>query len=185
MSPHALPRPDGYGPGARFWTYNGREPAAGNMTIDKPGTALRTWGWIAERYGVELWYAWEGLYWTDRCNEGTAPTDVVRQPITFDERRRGGEDWGNGDGLLVYPGPLPSLRLKALRRGLTDRLLLRLLASCGDGGARAAAAVVHRMIPRALGEAPEDGAGRWPRDEATWERARQVVLDALAAHCPH
>ena len=36
-----------------------------------------------------------------------------REPITFDERRKGGEDFGNGDGLLAYPGPLPSLRLKA------------------------------------------------------------------------
>lgn len=185
VSPFALPPPAGFDAATRFWTYNGRPPQAGNMTIDKPGTALRTWGWIAERYGVELWYAWEGLYWTDRYNEAARPTDLHRQPITWDERRRaqGGEDWGNGDGLLVYPGPLPSLRLKALRRGLTDRLLLRRLSACGPAAARSARELVARMIPRALGDAPARSAPRWPDDEDTWERARQVILDALRAHC--
>src|SRR5690606_8090933 len=120
VSPRGIPAPDGHGPGVRFWTYNGRAPSAGNMTIDQPGVALRTWGWIAERYGVELWFAWEGLYYTDRYNRPAGPTDVMHQPLTYDERRKGGEERGNGDGLLAYPGPLPSLRLKALRRGLQD-----------------------------------------------------------------
>src|SRR5208283_3291118 len=94
------------GRGEQFWTYNGRPPEAGSMILDTDGVALRTWGWIAYRYDVELWYAWEALYFSDRYNGGGA-TDVMRNPITFDERRkgRGGEgDWGNGDGVLAYPG---------------------------------------------------------------------------------
>jgi hypothetical protein len=175
-----VPPPDGY-PGARFWTYNGRSPSAGNMTIDKPGTALRTWGWIAERYSLELWYAWEGLYFTDRYNRATGPTDLMNQPLTYDERRRGGEELGNGDGLLAYPGPLPSLRLKALRRGLADRLLLRRLAGCGEAGRAEADRLVRRMIPRALGEADDDQA--WPDDEPAWEEARRSALDGILARC--
>jgi hypothetical protein len=180
VSPASIPPPEGYA-GAHFWTYNGRSPSAGNMTIDKPGTALRTWGWIAERYGVELWYAWEGLYFTDRYNRGTRPTDLMNQPLNYDERRRGGEEFGNGDGLLAYPGPLASLRLKALRRGLTDRLLLRRLAGCGPAGREQAAAITRRLVPRALAEAGEEQS--WPDDEPAWESARQEILDAILSRC--
>jgi hypothetical protein len=183
VSPRGIPAPGGYGPGVRFWTYNGREPAAGNMTVDKPETALRTWGWIAERYQVELWFAWEGLYYTDRYNQPDGPTDVMNQPLTYDERRKGREEHGNGDGLLAYPGPLPSLRLKAMRRGLADRLLLRHLARCGTEAAAEAAAIAGRLIPRALGDAT-GGRAAWPDDEPSWEEARHQVLDRIDQRCP-
>ncbi|HEY3497944.1 MAG TPA: DUF4091 domain-containing protein [Polyangiaceae bacterium] len=164
--------------GERFWTYNGRPPQAGSMILDTDGTALRTWGWIAERYDIELWYAWEGLYFSDRYNRG-GETDVMLDPITFDERSRGGEDWGNGDGLLVYPGPLPSLRLKALRRGLQDRLLVRKLESCGGGAA--AREIVAEMMPRALAAAK--GKPSWSKDEVVWERARAALLEKIEGAC--
>jgi hypothetical protein len=164
--------------GERFWTYNGRPPAAGSMTLDADGSALRTWGWIAYRYGVELWYAWEALYFSDRYNNG-GPTDVMRNPVTFDERRRGKGDWGNGDGVLAYPGPLPSLRLKTLRRGLEDRLLLRELEACGR--ADVADRIARRIVPHALAEA--DATASWPEQESTWERARYELLDAIEATC--
>lgn len=164
--------------GERFWTYNGRPPAAGSMIIDTEGAALRTWGWIAQRYDIDLWYAWEGLYFSDRYNHG-GPTDVMVDPVTFDERSKGGSDWGNGDGVLAYPGPLPSLRLKVLRRGLEDRLLLRELEGCGAG--ELARDIVRRTVPRALGEALEIPA--WPTTEVDWEHARNDVLDAIEARC--
>jgi hypothetical protein len=164
--------------GERFWTYNGRPPAAGSLILDTDGIALRTWGWLSERYDVELWHAWEGLYFSDRYNHG-GPTDVLREPLTFDERRRGGSDFGNGDGVLAYPGPLPSLRLKALRRGLEDRLLLRELAQCG--GATKARSIVRRMVPRGLGEAGAKAS--WSLDESVWESARLEVLDAIEQEC--
>jgi hypothetical protein len=160
--------------GERFWTYNGRPPSAGSMIIDTNGVALRTWGWIAYLYDVELWYAWEALYFSDRYNRG-GPTDLSDDPITFDERSKGGQDYGNGDGLLAYPGPRPSLRLKALRRGLSDRLLLRALDRCG--GRAEALAIARGLIPRALGEAGPRPS--WPADERAWEIARGRVLDAL------
>jgi hypothetical protein len=164
--------------GERFWTYNGKPPGAGSMVLDAEGSALRTWGWIGERYGLELWYAWEGLYFSDRYNGG-GRTDVMHDPITFDERRRGGRDFGNGDGVLVYAGPLPSLRLKVLRRGLQDRLLLEQL---GDLGAREIArAIARRTIPAALGEA--SASAEWPTTEVAWERARGQVLDAIEVLC--
>ncbi len=185
-SPLSIPPPPGWSPRTRFWTYNGAPPRAGNMTIDKPGTALRTWGWIGARYGVDLWFAWEGMYYRDRYNAGpdAPPTDVLRNPLNDDERRSGGVDWGNGDGLLMYPGPLPSLRLKALRRGLQDRLLLRRLAACGPEASGEAAALARLMVPAALGAVAEDAPQTWPDDEVAWEAARQDVLDAILSRCP-
>lgn len=180
LSPANFPKiaADRAATGERYWTYNGRPPGAGSMILDTDGVALRTWGWIAERYRIELWHAWEGLYFSDRYNHG-GPTDVLRDPVTFDERSRGGEDFGNGDGLLSYPGPLPSLRLKALRRGLQDRLLLRSLSRCGGG--QSARRILERMVPRALGEAT--GERSWSLDESTWENARLEVLDAIEKEC--
>lgn len=186
ISPKNIPRVAARGlrTGEHFWTYNGRPPEAGSMVLDAPGAALRTWGWIAERYDVELWYAWEGLYFSDRYNARTkgedVATDVTHDPITFDERRHGGTDFGNGDGVLAYPGPLPSLRLKVLRRGLEDRLLLRELEKCG--AVETAREIVRSVVPTALGEA----SGRrptWPEGEIEWERARGAVLDAIEARC--
>jgi hypothetical protein len=165
------------------WTYNGAPPSAGSLVIDTEGTALRSWGWIAARYGVELWYAWEGTYYADRYNGGGA-TDPMTQPLTFDQRRKGvhDPDWGNGDGVLVYPGksgPWPSLRLEALRRGLQDRALLAALAACG--AADVAAAETRALVPVALDEGR--GAAAWPAAEAPWEAARNRLYDAWRARC--
>lgn len=178
----------------RRWTYNGAPPAAGSMVLDTAGGALRTWGWIAFRYDVELWYVWEGMYFTDRNNDRMrGPTDVLHDPMTFRSR----DERGNGDGLLAYPavdredpadpshgGPLPSLRLKALRRGLQDRLLLRKLAAPACGGAALATAIARRLVPRALGETRAGQPPAWPNDEAAWEHARRELLAALAQRCP-
>jgi hypothetical protein len=180
FSPHNLPRvaEARRSRGERFWTYNGKPPGAGSMILDTNGVALRTWGWIAYRYDIELWYAWEGLYFTDRYNDGQR-TDVFRDPVTFDERKGDDREIGNGDGLLAYPGPKPSLRLKALRRGLQDRLLIAELERCG--GKEEASAIARRLVPRALGEG--DGRSSWSTDEFDWEAARLQLLDAIERRC--
>jgi hypothetical protein len=179
ISPSVFPEPARSRAKERFWTYNGHPPEAGAMILDSDGAALRTWGWIAFRYDVELWYAWEAVYWRDRYN-GHPAKDVFADPLSFDQRPQQGGDWGNGDGVLIYPGPLPSLRLKALRRGLQDRVLLRKLVECGGG--EVARAIASEMIPRALGEASE-GKAAWPSDERVWERARGRLLDEFSRRC--
>jgi hypothetical protein len=171
------------------WTYNGTPPFAGAMILDTGGAAMRTWGWIAYRYHVPLWYVWDAAYWSDRHNarkrggERFPPQSAIdSDAVTFDD----GEDHGNLDGVLAFwgtGGPVPSWRLATLRRGMQDRSLLELLARCDRARADALA---KKMIPKALGDAGKPGAsspGSWPLDEARWEAARVEVLDALAA-CP-
>lgn len=180
VSPRNIPaiRAEREGRGEQFWTYNGKPPQAGALTLDTENGGLRTWGWIAERYELPLWYAWEGLYFSDRYNGGGA-TDVMHDSVTFDERRHGGTDFGNGDGVLAYPGPLPSIRLKSLRRGLEDRLLLEQLRACGAGDE--ADRIVRSVVPRALADA--ESKPSWPADEAAWSRAHDQVLDAIEVRC--
>jgi hypothetical protein len=177
------PGAPGSGPPERRWTYNGAPPRAGAMIADTDGAALRTWGWIGFRNDVPLWYVWDAVYWRDRHNarrrrltrETAPPFDPARDAVTFDD----GDDHGNLDGVLIYPGGLPSLRLAALRRGLEDRALLEALAACA--GRPAADAIAARLVPRSLGDAPPGAPGVWPTDETAWEAGRGEVLDGLLA----
>jgi hypothetical protein len=159
------------------WTYNGAPPYAGSMVVDAEAPGLRTWGWIAWRWQIPVWYVWDALYWHDRHNRKGAPLPGrALGPISFDD----GEDHGNLDGVLAMPsaeGCDPTLRLAALRRGLQDRQLLELAAKCKPAEA---AAIAARLVPRALADAEKTAS--WPRDPAAWEAGRRELL-ALAATC--
>jgi len=168
------------------WTYNGAPPRAGSMVLDAATPGTRTWGWIAYRWNIPVWYVWDATYWHDRHNRKGAPLpgkalDPKVDPVSFDD----GEDHGNLDGVLALPdadGCWPTLRLEALRRGQQDRLLLELAAKCD---APAIDALVAKMVPEALGDAPKSGKPSWPTDEAAWELARREVLRIAATCSPH
>ncbi|MEO8700228.1 MAG: hypothetical protein ABI867_09295 [Kofleriaceae bacterium] len=156
------------------WTYNGKPPRAGSLVLDAQTPGTRTWGWIAHRYKIPVWYVWDALYWHDRHNRKGAPPpgrtlDPATDSVSFDD----GDDRGNLDGVLALPGCKRTLRLAAIRRGLHDRQLLEAAAVCDPAGTAALAAT---LIPRALGDAPADGEPAWPTDEASWERARRQLL---------
>lgn len=156
------------------WTYNGRPPEAGAMVLDAVDPGLRTWGWIAFRYRIPVWYVWDALYWHDRHNRKDHPPRTLvagADATSFDD----GDDHGNLDGVLALPGCHPTLRLEALRRGYEDRALLQAAAICHPAQASALAA---KLVPRALGDAKH--APAWPADEAAWESARRQLL-ALAS----
>jgi hypothetical protein len=159
------------------WTYNGAPPRAGAMVLDAETPGMRTWGWIAWRWQIPIWYVWDALYWHDRHNRRGAPLPGrgldPRSAVSFDD----GEDHGNLDGVLALPGCRPTLRLAALRRGYQDRALLELAAACDRPAAEQLAA---ELVPRALGDAGRTTT--WPGDEAAWEVARRRLL-ALAS-CP-
>lgn len=166
------------------WAYNGAPPRAGSMVVDAAAPGPRTWGWIAYRYKLALWYAWDALYWHDRYNHRRAPPRPMARhdAVTFDD----GEDHGNRDGVLAMPivstiagsakdspitGCASTLRLEAIRRGLQDRALLELVAKCKPADADRIAA---RMIPTALGDASKSPS--WPTEDAAWEAARRELL---------
>jgi hypothetical protein len=164
------------------WTYNGAPPHAGSFLLDGASPGARTWGWIAWRWNIGLWYVWDALYWHDRHNRprvnGTRaplpgkPLDVNVDPISFDD----GTDRGNLDGVLAFPVPggcQRTLRLAAIRRGMQDKQLLELASACDRTATEELAA---RMVPRALGDAPKGSRQSWPNDESVWENARRELL---------
>ncbi|CAN5472761.1 hypothetical protein BH11MYX1_BH11MYX1_02790 [soil metagenome] len=162
------------------WTYNGAEPRAGSMVVDASPPGTRTWGWIAWRYRIAIWYAWDALYWHDRHNHKSAPPRVL-DPHVNAESFDNGDDHGNLDGVLALPDPAgcrPTLRLEALRRGLEDRALLDLAAACDVDATNALA---KSLVPEALGDASRQRS--WPSDEAPWEAARRRLLEL--ADCNH
>gem|GEM_PF-1112112 len=176
--------------GEHAWTYNGGEPYAGSQIIDTPGTAMRTWGWIARRYGVECWLLWDTCYFHDIYN-GCDWNDVWADPISYDQRRGGGSwpDWGNGDGTLFYPGtprgiagPVSSVRMKNWRRGAQDFEYMWLLDQQGRGDLVSWA--LDQVMPYAFGEA-EGRATGWSDDPAVWEAARLALGEALDARTAH
>jgi hypothetical protein len=162
------------------WTYNGAPPRAGAMVLDAEPPGMRTWGWIAWRWQVPIWYVWDAMYWYDRHNRRGAPLpgralDPHRDPVSFND----GEDHGNFDGVLALPGCQPTLRLAALRRGFQDRALLDLAAACNRTATEQLAA---ELVPRALGDAGDTVA--WPTDEAAWEAARRRLIELASCQPP-
>ncbi|HSD87495.1 MAG TPA: hypothetical protein VLB44_08265 [Kofleriaceae bacterium] len=165
------------------WTYNGAPPLAGSLVVDAAPPGPRTWGWLAWRWNIAIWYVWDALYWHDRHNRKDAPLpgralDLAHDATSFDD----GDDHGNLDGVLALPGDAttpcrPTLRLAAIRRGMQDRALLELASRCHPAQTQA---LVDRLVPRALGEAPQHGSPAWPTDDAAWERAREKLLELAA-----
>ncbi|HEU0029664.1 MAG TPA: hypothetical protein VFQ53_03450 [Kofleriaceae bacterium] len=167
------------------WTYNGRPPRAGAMVLDAATPGTRTWGWIAWRWNIPVWYVWDALYWHDRHNRRAMPLpgralDPSVDSVSFDD----GDDHGNFDGVLALPiagGCQRTLRLASIRRGLQDRALLELANKCNPA---ATAKLAAELVPTALGDAPADGKPSWPTDEAAWERARRTLIElASSAAC--
>jgi hypothetical protein len=160
------------------WTYNGRPPKAGSIVLDATTPGTRTWGWIAHRWAIPVWYVWDALYWHDRHNRKGAPLPGRElNPRVDSVSWSDGEDGGNFDGVLALPragGCQRTLRLAALRRGFQDRALLELAARCNPD---ATANLAAELVPRALGDAPQNGEPAWPVIEAPWERARQKLIE--------
>ncbi|MBL8740800.1 MAG: DUF4091 domain-containing protein, partial [Myxococcales bacterium] len=144
--------------GKKVWIYNGQLPFSGAPALDVPVTSLTVNGWIASVFDVDRWFYWETIFWNDGNRGGQGPRDVFQSAETF---HNADGDTSLYDGLLLFPGRMaegsdlerdevfPSLRLKALRRGLEDGALLALAAEVDS---RATYAISRRIVGRALDE---------------------------------
>jgi hypothetical protein len=133
--------------GAEFWSYTAVVQTITNPSpywqIDFPLLNYRIAPWIDFRYSLAGLLYWTTDHWEEIRARGHSPwEDACSLPVH-------GTCY-NGDGLLVYPGkevgyvvpegaygslsgapvwgPIPSLRLKALRDGMQDHELLALAA---------------------------------------------------------
>ncbi len=140
------------GTGRKFWSYLmcwPKEPHL-NLFIDSYAINMRMWLWISYKYNLEGILIWNLNQWNGA--RGAAPNGMVQNiwedPMTYKSGwgtpRNSAPEFGNGDGMLMYPpnrdpnndkskymtGPVPSLRLEILREGLDDYDYMITLENC-------------------------------------------------------
>jgi len=167
--------------GESAWFYHSGHPAIGAHSINASGIEMRSWGVIGARYGFDGQLMWA-------VNLGSQS-----EPFAQPSYKPGDDRVGNG--VLVYPGhqlpqlatqltdmdlrsspgPIPSMRLKAWRRGLQDAEIYKLAAARQPEQARA---LIEALVPRAL--AHGQGEPSWPNDPARWIDFRVSLLGMAA-----
>ena len=184
--------------GRRVSFYNGGRPNGPTLVIDAPATEARVVGWAAFKHDVALYFFWHGDHWQhNRQKQGERKQNVWANPITFDNRgqpNKPKDDQGfiNGDGVLLYPGqeilhpeedrgtpgPIGTVQLANLRRGVQDHLYLTLARRLGlDAEIRKA---LEAVVPRVFSDAA-DTVGFAETGE-TFETARLALAEAIEAH---
>jgi hypothetical protein len=185
------------GKGRRCWFYNGARPWVGAIIIDGPATDARASMWAAFKHDVEVYFFWHVVHWRHNSQkQGERRQNVWADPITFDNRgqpRKPIDDQGyiNGDGVLIYPGedklhpeedrgvpgPVSTIQLANLRRGLQDHQYLTMAKSLGLTNEVAAA--VTAIVPRVFSDAGERVS--FPETGEPYEAARLALGRAIAA----
>lgn len=181
--------------GKQYWFYNGGRPAGGAIVIDSPATDSRLVGWAAFKHAADGYFYWHGVHWRHNNQKkiGDRNQDVWANPVTFDNRSEEKSDNGfiNGDGVLVYPGeeklhpaqdrgiagPISTIQMANLRRGLQDHLILTLARQHGLEPEIAAA--IERLVPRVFSDATPTAIG-FSEHGNDYEDARQRLLRAIA-----
>jgi hypothetical protein len=163
----ALERAKGRG----YCTYNGGRPQGPAIVIDAPATEARAMGWALFKHDLDLYFFWHGVHWRHNSQkQGERNQDVWRNPVTFDNRGQPNKplrDQGpiNGDGVLFYPGeervhpeqdrgiagPIASVQLANLRRGLQDHQYLTLARQRGRG--QVVDEALKEVVPRVFSDA--------------------------------
>jgi hypothetical protein len=179
--------------GRRAWIYNGALPRTGTFMLDAQPLGLVADGWIAAAFGIERWFYWESIFWDDDNKGGRGAVDPFVATETF---HNADGDTALGDGLLLYPGRqrppfearslgvpavLPSLRLKALRRGIQDAALVALAARDAPAETRR---LVLAAVPAALDEATDRRPPFWEAEGATFAPARAALRALITTAAP-
>ena len=183
--------------GRRYWFYNGTRPQTGAIIIDAPATDARANLWAAFQEDVGVYFYWHANHWMhDEQEVCVRDQDVWVDPITFDNRGQPGKplrDQGfiNGDGVLLYPGeellhpeqdrgiagPIATVQLANLRRGLQDHLYLSMARDLGLSAEVDAA--LAAVVPAVFSEAgPAVG---FAQHGDVYEQARHALAVAIVA----
>ena len=183
--------------GRQYCTYNGGRPDGPAIVIDAPATEARAMAWAVFKHDLDLYFYWHGVHWRHNSQkQGERNQDVWKDPVTFDNRgqpRKPIADQGpiNGDGVLFYPGeerlhpgqdrgvagPVASVQLANLRRGLQDHQYLTLARALGLRAEVDAA--LAAIVPRVFSDAGETVGFAESGD--AYEAARLALAKAIAA----
>ena len=154
-------------------------------------------GWAVFKHDFDLYFFWHGVHWRHNSQkQGERKQNVWANPVTFDNRgqpRKPIDDQGpiNGDGVLFYPGeervhpeedrglpgPIASVQLANLRRGLQDHQYLTLARRLGLQAEVDAA--LRAVVPRVFSDAGETVGFAESGD--AYEAVRLKLAEAIAA----
>jgi hypothetical protein len=172
-------------------------PAGGAIVIDAPATDARMMPWACFKHGVKVYFYWHANHWRHNSQkQGERIQNVWVNPVTFDNRGQPNkpvqdQSFANGDGVLVYPGqerlhpkedrgiagPISTLQLANLRRGLQDHQYLTMARKLGLNAAVDDA--LRTVVPRVFSDAK--GTVGFSEDGDTFETARRRLARAVAA----
>ena len=179
--------------GRRAFIYNGMMPRTGTLLLDADPRGLIANGWIAATMAIERWFYWESIFWDDDNRGGRGPIDPF---VTAESFHNADGDAALGDGLLLYPGRqlgkfaassldtdavFPSIRLKAIRRGIQDAGLIALAAREQP---EETARLIARALPAALDEADPAGRASWEVAPLSFEAGRAALRALVTRDAP-
>jgi len=181
--------------GRQFWFYNGGRPAGGAIVIDAPATDARAMMWAAFKHEAPVYFYWHAVHWRHNSQkQGERDQNVWAEPITFDNRgqpNKSDHGYINGDGVLIYPGeeklhpdedrgvpgPVGTIQLANLRRGLQDHQYLTMARRLGL--TTAVDTAVRTIVPRVFSEAGPSVS--FPETGDPYENMRLSLARAIVA----
>jgi hypothetical protein len=186
--------------GRDHWICNGSRPESGAVVIDTPATDPRMLAWACFKHQVKVYFYWHAVHWVHNAQKPGDRRERVQNvwsnPITFDNRGEpgkplGSQSFGNGDGVLIYPGedklhagedrgiagPVSTVQMANLRRGLQDHLYLTIAQRSGLMAEVTDA--LQAVVPRVFSDA--HGNVGFAQDGDSYEGARKRLATAIAA----
>lgn len=179
--------------GKDHWFYNGARPRYGSIILEGEAVDQRVNAWARYIHQVNVWFQWHGSHWFHNGQGPRAHTNqnIFSDPVTYIS---GGSSFGNGDGVVFYPGREPyypdqdrgvegvfgSIRLKNIRRGQQDYELMWLAEQ--KVGREAVLELVREVVPRALNEVNMDEQVPWSQRGDDYDRIRNRLLEIITAN---
>jgi hypothetical protein len=178
--------------GGDYWFYNGYRPRYGSVILEGAAVDFRVNSWILYKYGINCHFIWHGTHWQHNSQgpKGGLHQNVFQNPNTFSNF--GATSFGNGDGVLFYPGHmpyypqedrglnslLPSIRLKNIRRGQQDAVIMRMAEQ--KTGREKVIEMISKVVPKAMSEVERNEPVPWSEKGDDYDRVRDNLLSIVA-----
>lgn len=162
--------------GEKVGFYNGQRPAFGEPgAIDDFATDARVNPWIAWKYGADMYSFWEVAYYAS--SSVNAWVEPAGGTIVYT-----GEDRKYPRDTRGIKGPIASIRMKNLRRGMQDYEYLWLAARLGVP----VNDIVDVIVPAAFNDysngtlKSQSDQPTWPEHGMIFEEARRTLAERIA-----